>query len=85
MDNKKTIFITGANRGIGLAMVKESLKNNLALHFQMNRYPNQKKSYLKMYNPLQLNHTLYLPDKLSYLIFEEIQKRLMLFQVIAQE
>mgnify|MGYP001264428221 CR=1 FL=1 len=26
MDNKKTIFITGANRGIGLAMVKESLK-----------------------------------------------------------
>ena len=28
MDNKKTIFITGANRGIGLAMVKESLTNN---------------------------------------------------------
>ena len=28
MKNKKTIFITGANRGIGYAMVKEAIKNN---------------------------------------------------------
>ncbi len=28
MEKKYTIFITGANRGIGLAMVKEALKNN---------------------------------------------------------
>ena len=26
MENKNTIFITGANRGIGLALVKEALK-----------------------------------------------------------
>ena len=42
MDNKKTIFITGANRGIGLAMVKESLKNNF---FVMGSY--RKKSNTK--------------------------------------
>ena len=29
MNIKKTIFITGANRGIGLAMVKEALQHNL--------------------------------------------------------
>ena len=29
MENKNTIFITGANRGIGLALVKEALKKNL--------------------------------------------------------
>ena len=29
MNTKKTIFITGANRGIGLALVKEAIKNDL--------------------------------------------------------
>ena len=29
MENKNTIFITGANRGIGLALVKEALKKDV--------------------------------------------------------
>ena len=38
MDNKKSIFITGANRGVGFAMVKEALKNNF---FVMGSYRNK--------------------------------------------
>ena len=41
MENNHTIFITGANRGIGLALVKEALKNNF---FVIACYRNNAKS-----------------------------------------
>ena len=41
MENLKTIFITGANRGIGLELVKESLTKN---YFVIGTYRNKEKS-----------------------------------------
>jgi len=41
MKNFKTIFITGANRGIGLELVKESLFKN---YFVIGSFRNKKKS-----------------------------------------
>ena len=41
MENLKTIFITGANRGIGLELVKESLTKN---YFVIGTYRKKEKS-----------------------------------------